>query len=39
MMMNDRHFEAAVSNSKPTVGPDDLIKQEEWTKQYGSEGS
>lgn len=37
--VSHEHFEAAVSNSKPTVGPDDLIKQEEWTKQYGSEGS
>lgn len=33
------HFEHAVRNTKPSVGPEDLGRFEEWTAQYGQEGS
>lgn len=33
------HFENAVRSTKPSVGPDDLGRFEEWTAQYGQEGS
>ncbi len=33
-----RHFITAVSNTKPSVAPGDLDKQEEWTQQFGMEG-
>jgi vacuolar protein-sorting-associated protein 4 len=34
-----QHFEHSVRNTKPSVGPEDLGRFEEWTKQYGQEGS
>lgn len=33
-----RHFENALGNAKPSVGPDDLKRFEDWTKQFGQEG-
>lgn len=33
------HFEHAVRSTKPSVGPDDLGRFEDWTKLYGQEGS
>ena len=33
------HFEHAVRSTKPSVGPEDLGRFEEWTRQYGQEGS
>jgi len=32
-------FLKAMSNIKPTVSPSDLLRQEEFTRSYGSEGS
>ncbi len=32
-----RHFMDAVRNTKPSVAPSDLGKQEEWTRQFGME--
>jgi vacuolar protein-sorting-associated protein 4 len=34
-----RHFVLAVQNTKPSVAPEDLARQEEWTQQFGMEGS
>jgi vacuolar protein-sorting-associated protein 4 len=34
--MND--FEASFATMKPSVGPEDLKKQEEFTSQFGMEG-
>jgi len=34
-----KHFEAVLKKGKATVGKDDLKKFEEWTKQYGQEGT
>lgn len=31
-------FERVLTQAKPSVGPEDLIRQEDWTKQYGQEG-
>ena len=31
-------FNRAVLSTKPTVGPEDLIKYEQWTKEFGMEG-
>jgi vacuolar protein-sorting-associated protein 4 len=31
-------FERVLLTAKPSVGPEDLRRQEEWTKQYGQEG-
>jgi vacuolar protein-sorting-associated protein 4 len=31
-------FEASLASMRPSVGPDDLKKQEEFTKQFGMEG-
>jgi len=31
-------FLKALTNSKPTVGKDDLEQYERWTKTYGQEG-
>lgn len=31
-------FNKALNNTKPTVGPNELVKFEEWTKQFGMEG-
>lgn len=31
-------FLKAVANTKPTVGPEDLLKYEQWTKEYGMDG-
>jgi vacuolar protein-sorting-associated protein 4 len=31
-------FMKAISNIKPTVSADDLIRQDEFTKNFGSEG-
>lgn len=33
------HFEHAVRNTKPSVGQDDLGRFEEWTRQFGQEGT
>lgn len=32
------HFEASLLNTKPTVGPEDLERLDEWTQQYGVAG-
>jgi len=37
--LSARHFQAVLRNSKPSVAPEDLNRQEEWTKQFGQEGS
>lgn len=34
-----RDFHACLATSKPSVSPDDLAKQEEFTRNYGVEGS
>ena len=34
-----RDFIKAVEVSRPTVSQDDLRKNEEWTKEFGSEGA
>jgi len=34
-----RHFEAAIRSTKPSVSPEDLERQIEWTRQFGQEGS
>lgn len=31
-------FQVALSNARPSVGSEDLARQEEWTAQYGMEG-
>lgn len=31
-------FNKAILNTKPTVGPGELVKFDEWTKQFGMEG-
>lgn len=31
-------FEKALLNTKPTVGPNELVKFDEWTKQFGMDG-
>ncbi|EER19523.1 vacuolar protein sorting-associated protein VPS4, putative [Perkinsus marinus ATCC 50983] len=31
-------FQVALSNARPSVGPQDVAKQEEWTTQFGMEG-
>jgi len=33
-----RHFRSALRQAKPSVGPDDLTRLEEWTVQFGQEG-
>ncbi len=33
-----KNFLAAVRNTKPSVHPSDLIRQDEWTKEFGMEG-
>lgn len=33
-----RDFELAQKNTKPSVGPTDMVKHEEWTKQFGQDG-
>ena len=33
-----KHFAQACEKTKPAVSPDDLIRQEEWTAQFGMEG-
>ncbi len=37
--VNIRHFEHAIQSTKPSVGPGDLTRFEEWTAQFGQEGS
>lgn len=32
------HFKSALLSSKPSVGPEDLARFEDWTQQYGQEG-
>lgn len=34
-----KHVSAAVGKTKASVGPDDLLRLEEWTVQFGQEGS
>jgi vacuolar protein-sorting-associated protein 4 len=34
-----RDFIKAVKAARPTVSHDDLIKNEDWTKEFGSEGA
>lgn len=34
-----KDFVKAVHNSRPTVSGEDLKKNEEWTKEFGSEGA
>jgi len=34
-----RHFETVLRTVKPSVAPEDLTRQEEWTQQFGQEGS
>ena len=34
-----RDFVKAVEGSRPTVSQDDLKKNEEWTREFGSEGA
>lgn len=33
-----RHFQRSLSTTRPTVGPDDLKKHMQWTKDFGQEG-
>jgi len=33
-----KHFMAAVKNTKPSVSQADLIRQDEWTREFGMEG-
>ena len=37
LMLKD--FVKAIKGSRPTVSPDDLEKNAEWTQMFGSEGS
>lgn len=34
-----KDFELALAESRPSVSPDDIAKQADWTAMYGSEGS
>lgn len=34
-----RDFVKAIKSSRPTVSGDDLTKNAEWTKEFGSEGA
>lgn len=34
-----KDFIKAVRNSRPTVSQEDLKRNEEWTKEFGSEGA
>jgi vacuolar protein-sorting-associated protein 4 len=34
-----KDFEKAIKTARPTVSGDDLTKNAEWTKEFGSEGS
>jgi len=34
-----RHFMTVLRNAKPSVSPADLTRHEEWTKEFGQEGS
>lgn len=34
-----RHFEHSVRNTKPSVGQEDLKRFEDWTRQFGQDGS
>lgn len=34
-----KDFVKAVKSARPTVSQDDLRKNEEWTKEFGSEGA
>lgn len=31
-------FQRVLANCKPSVGPEDLVRQEQWTEQFGQEG-
>lgn len=31
-------FERVLKNAKPSVGPNDLLEHEKWTKQFGQDG-
>lgn len=37
VMLKD--FEVALEDSHPTVSKDDIVKQIEWTNEFGSEGA
>ena len=37
-VIDNEAFEKAVLGTKPTVGPEDLKKYEEWTKEFGMDG-
>jgi vacuolar protein-sorting-associated protein 4 len=34
-----RDFEKAIATARPTVSKDDLARNAEWTKEFGSEGN
>lgn len=34
-----KDFERAIKSSRPTVSADDLNRNADWTKEFGSEGS
>jgi vacuolar protein-sorting-associated protein 4 len=34
-----RHFDDALKKTKPSVDQSDLVKYEDWTRDYGEEGS
>lgn len=34
-----KDFEKAIKSSRPTVSPADLVRNTEWTKEFGSEGA
>lgn len=34
-----KDFEKAIKTSRPTVSPADLVRNAEWTKEFGSEGA
>lgn len=36
--LDTRDFERAIKSARPSVSPEDLIKNTEWTKEFGSEG-
>ena len=37
--LNLKDFEKAIRTARPTVSQDDLSRNAEWTKEFGSEGN
>lgn len=38
-LVEKKDFIRAIKSSRPTVSQVDLVKNEEWTKEFGSEGA